>query len=138
MVFGRLRRVERMVSVAACLCLAGALPLLGWITSRSALTTDPMAYGVRGSRKVLETIDPTSIRANGYSYLIEMLYNVQRAGFTVGETPIIFADRRLGQSKISRNEILKAVYTCSRLLARRLRGSPKRLDRVNTEIVRSK
>ena len=60
-------------------------------------------------------IDPASIRANGYSYLIEMLYNVQRAGFTVGETPIIFADRRLGQSKISRNEIYRAMRTVARL-----------------------
>ncbi len=73
-------------------------------------------------RKVLETIDPNSIRANGYSYLIEMLYNVQRAGFTVGETPIIFADRRLGQSKISRNEIYRAMRTVARLGLRQLKG----------------
>lgn len=73
-------------------------------------------------RNVLETIDPGSIRANGYSYLIEMLYNVERAGFTVGETPIIFADRRLGQSKISRNEIYRAMRTVARLGLRRLKG----------------
>ncbi|MGE5603304.1 MAG: polyprenol monophosphomannose synthase [Nitrososphaerales archaeon] len=73
-------------------------------------------------RRVLETIDPASIRANGYSYLIEMLYNVERAGFTVGETPIIFADRRLGQSKISKNEIYRAMRTVARLGLRRLKG----------------
>ena len=48
---------------------------------------------------------PASIRANGYSYLIEMLY-CSAAGFTVGETPIIFADRRFGKSKISRGRDL--------------------------------
>lgn len=79
-------------------------------------------------RKVLETIDPTSIRANGYSYLIEMLYNVERAGFTVGETPIIFADRRLGQSKISRNEIYRAMRTVARLGLRRLKGKLTRCE----------
>jgi glycosyltransferase involved in cell wall biosynthesis len=73
-------------------------------------------------RRVLETIDLTSIRANGYSYLIEMLYQVQRAGFSVGETPIIFADRRLGQSKISRSEIYRAMRTVARLGLRRLKG----------------
>jgi glycosyltransferase involved in cell wall biosynthesis len=74
-------------------------------------------------RRVLETVDPASIRANGYSYLIEMLYNVQRAGFTVGETPIIFADRRLGKSKISQNEIYRAMRTVARLSLRRLKGT---------------
>ncbi len=79
-------------------------------------------------REVLETIDPASIRANGYSYLIEMLYNVERAGFTVGETPIIFADRRLGQSKISRNEIYRAMRTVARLGLRRLKGKFTRCE----------
>lgn len=74
-------------------------------------------------RRVLETIDPASIRANGYSYLIEMLYHVQRAGFSVGETPIIFADRRLGQSKISEDEIYRAMRTIARLGLRRLKGN---------------
>jgi len=73
-------------------------------------------------RRVLETVDPASIRANGYSYLIEMLYYVERAGFTVGETPIIFADRRLGQSKISEDEIYRAMRTVARLGLRRLKG----------------
>ena len=74
-------------------------------------------------RRVLETVDPASIRANGYSYLIEMLYNVQRAGFTMGETPIIFADRRLGQSKISQDEIYRAMRTVARLTLRRMKGT---------------
>lgn len=73
-------------------------------------------------RYVLETVDPASIRANGYSYLIEMLYKCQRAGFTIGEVPIIFADRRLGQSKISQNEIYRAGRTVLRLALRRFGG----------------
>lgn len=71
-------------------------------------------------RRVLEAIDPASIRANGYSYLIEMLYNVQQRRFSVGEIPIIFADRRLGESKISNHEIYRAMRTVARLSLRRL------------------
>lgn len=78
-------------------------------------------------RRVLETIGPDAIRSHGYSYLIEMLYNCERSGFSVGEVPIIFADRRLGQSKISRNEIWRAGRTVARLALRRLSGRSRRL-----------
>ena len=78
-------------------------------------------------RQVLETVDPSTIRANGYSYLIEMLYCCVRAGFTVDEVPIIFADRRLGQSKISQNEIFKAGRTVLRLALRRLKTRSRRV-----------
>src|SRR5512136_2034876 len=47
-------------------------------------------------RQVLESIDLDVIFSNGYSFLIEMLFNVQRRGFTVAEVPIQFMDRRLG------------------------------------------
>jgi glycosyltransferase involved in cell wall biosynthesis len=70
-------------------------------------------------RVVLESIDLDAIFSNGYSFLIEMLFNVQRRGFTVAEVPIQFMDRRLGASKISRNEITRAMYTVLRLGARR-------------------
>ncbi len=74
-------------------------------------------------RRVLETIRPETIRANGYSYLIEMLFRCQQAGFTIGEVPIIFTDRQLGQSKISRGEIAKAMMTVGRLLGHRVSGT---------------
>jgi glycosyltransferase involved in cell wall biosynthesis len=70
-------------------------------------------------RQVLETVDLDSIQANGYSYLIEMLYRCQRCDFTVGEVPIIFTDRQLGRSKISQDEILKAGLTVARLASQR-------------------
>ena len=65
--------------------------------------------------EVLRTVQPQSIRADGYSYLVEMLWRVEGAGFSVAETPIVFTDRRQGSSKISRNEIFKAALTVSRL-----------------------
>ncbi len=78
-------------------------------------------------RKVLETVNPASIRADGYSYLIEMLYRCERQGFRVGEVPIIFADRQLGRSKISQSEIVKAGGTVLRLAVQRLL-----MDRIKT------
>ena len=71
-------------------------------------------------REVLESIDLDAIFANGYSFLIEMLYKCQRQGWQVGEVPIIFENRRRGASKISRREIIKALETVLRLGQERL------------------
>ncbi|MDX1688782.1 MAG: polyprenol monophosphomannose synthase [Candidatus Promineifilaceae bacterium] len=73
-------------------------------------------------REVLESIPLGQIFSNGYSFLIEMLFMCQRRGWSIGEVPIIFEDRRKGKTKISRNEIFKAQYTVLRLFFRRLRG----------------
>jgi len=64
---------------------------------------------------VLQAIDPRSIQADGYSYLLEMLWRVQKAGFSIAETPIVFTDRRRGASKISQKEIFHAAGTVVRL-----------------------
>jgi len=71
-------------------------------------------------RHVLETLPLDTIFSSGYSFLVEMLFMVQQAGFSVAEVPIIFLDRTRGASKISRQEISRAVYTVLRLTARRL------------------
>jgi hypothetical protein len=66
-------------------------------------------------RQVLEGVGLDEIKADGYSFLIEMLYRVQRLGWRVGESPILFENRRQGVSKISQDEVLKAVWTVLRL-----------------------
>lgn len=66
-------------------------------------------------QEVLRSIELDHIFSNGYSFLVEMLFRCQRKGFTVGEVPIIFANRTRGQSKISQREIYKAMYTVARL-----------------------
>jgi len=71
-------------------------------------------------RQVLQAIDLDSIRSNGYSFLIEMIFYVQRRGFSIGEVPIIFEDRRRGTSKISQNEVIRALQTVERLSVRRV------------------
>ena len=66
-------------------------------------------------RRVLDTIDLGAIRSNGYSFQIELVYRALRAGFRIGEVPIIFPDRRVGQSKMSRRIVIEALVTVWRL-----------------------
>ncbi len=73
------------------------------------------------ARRVLEEVDPFAVRSSGYSFLEEMVWRVHRAGFRIGETPILFTDRRHGQSKINRKEIWRAAW---HVLGTALRGSP--------------
>lgn len=72
-------------------------------------------------REALASLPLDRIFSSGYSFLIELLYLVEARGWRVAEVPIIFQDRALGQSKISRNEVFKALYTVLRLTWRRLR-----------------
>jgi len=62
------------------------------------------------AREVLEAVDPFRVRGSGYSFLEEMAWRVHRAGFRIGEVPILFEDRRHGASKIDRSEILRAAW----------------------------
>ncbi len=60
-------------------------------------------------REVLQAIDLTKIRSDGYSFQIEMNYRCHERGFRIGEVPIIFIDRHAGTSKMSRQIVLEAV-----------------------------
>lgn len=71
-------------------------------------------------RSVLLNLNLDDIFSNGYSFLLEMAYKCQQMGCSFGETPIIFANRTKGTSKISQNEIFKAMYTVLRLALSRL------------------
>jgi len=80
------------------------------------LTAQDCTAGFRSYRRqVLEAIELDTIFSSGYSFLIEMLYRCQKKRFTVGEVPIVFVNRLRGASKISRLEIVKALYTVLRL-----------------------
>jgi glycosyltransferase involved in cell wall biosynthesis len=74
-------------------------------------------------REVLASIPLDEIFSSGYSFLIEMLYKVQRGGWRVGEVPIIFENRQQGVSKISKTEVFKALYTVVRLSWTRVSGA---------------
>ncbi len=75
-------------------------------------------------RQVLEDVGLDTVKADGYSFLVEMLYHVQRRGWRVGETPIIFENRQQGVSKISQGEIFHAIATVLRMGWNRLTRRP--------------
>ena len=60
-------------------------------------------------RDVLEAMDLSEVRSEGYSFQIEMTWRAIGRGFTVREVPIVFEDRRAGKSKMSRQIFLEAV-----------------------------
>jgi len=66
-------------------------------------------------REVLETIDLESIDSTGYAFQIEMTYRALSKGFVVKELPIVFEDRRVGQSKMSRAIFLEAIIVVWKL-----------------------
>ena len=66
-------------------------------------------------REVLAAIDLDAVRSNGYSFQIEMTYRAVRKNFSVAEVPIIFVDRRAGQSKMSSKIFAEAMGMVWRL-----------------------
>ena len=66
-------------------------------------------------REVLERIDLGAVHSKGYAFQIETTYRALRAGFTVVEVPITFRDRTHGQSKMSWNIAVEAMWLVPRL-----------------------
>ncbi len=60
-------------------------------------------------REVLEAVDLPTVECSGYAFQIELTWRALRKGFRVVEVPIVFSDRRVGQSKMSRRIVLEAV-----------------------------
>lgn len=61
-------------------------------------------------RKVLEAIDFSKVRSNGYSFQIEMSFRAWKKGLRLKEIPIVFIDRREGTSKMSKKIVREAVW----------------------------
>lgn len=61
-------------------------------------------------RKVLQTIDLDKIRFKGYAFQIEMKFTAWKCGFKIVEVPIIFTDRKQGQSKMSGGIFNEAIF----------------------------
>lgn len=61
-------------------------------------------------REVLDALDLETVTSTGYSFQIELTYRTIRAGFRVDEMPIVFVDRRVGQSKMSRAIFAEALW----------------------------
>ncbi len=66
-------------------------------------------------RQVLEAIELDRVESNGYAFQIEMSFRAWKKGFRLGEIPIMFVDRDLGESKMSKKIVREAVWRVWRL-----------------------
>jgi dolichol-phosphate mannosyltransferase len=69
-------------------------------------------------REALARMPIADMVSDGYSFLVEMLYEARRRGLRVGEVPIIFIERRQGQSKLSGNVLIESLIMPWRLVLR--------------------
>jgi dolichol-phosphate mannosyltransferase len=61
-------------------------------------------------RGVLEAIDLDQIRSNGYAFQIETSFKAWKKGFRIKEIPIVFLDREIGDSKMSKRIVYEAFF----------------------------
>jgi dolichol-phosphate mannosyltransferase len=66
-------------------------------------------------REVLEAVDLDAVRSKGYAFQVELTYRALQKGFRVVEVPIVFRDRRVGSSKMSRAIVAEAIWQVPRL-----------------------
>jgi dolichol-phosphate mannosyltransferase len=66
-------------------------------------------------RQVLESIDLSRVKSDGYGFQIEINFKAWRKGFRIREIPILFVDRRAGESKMSRRIVWEAAWMVWRL-----------------------
>ncbi|MBH50230.1 MAG: dolichyl-phosphate beta-D-mannosyltransferase [Candidatus Marinimicrobia bacterium] len=76
-------------------------------------------------KQVLNSIKLDTIRSQGYSFQIEMNYRAWKNGFKYKEHPIIFMDRTIGESKMSKLIVWEAIFMVWRLRFSNLFGKIK-------------
>ncbi len=76
-------------------------------------------------RELLEAIDLDTIQSHGYAFQVELTYRAAQHGFRIVEVPIVFHDRKVGSSKMSREIVAEAIWRVP-LLRFSNGGPPKR------------
>jgi len=125
-----LKAVEGADLVLGSRYLAGRVTVVNWPMGRLLLSYFANVYarwitGLRiwdltggfkcFRRRVLEAIDLSQVRSNGYAFQIEMSVRAWRKKFRIAEVPIVFVDRTVGQSKMHGGIIREAVWMVPRL-----------------------
>lgn len=70
-------------------------------------------------RDALARLDMDRVFSDGYAFLVEMLYLAHRFGLRITEVPIIYVERRAGQSKMSKTVMFESAFTPWRLIVQR-------------------
>ena len=83
---------------------------------------DTTAGFVCYKREVLESIRLDKIQFVGYAFQIEMKFKAWKRGFNLKEVSVIFTDRTLGESKMSKTIITEAIFG---IIMMRFKGLPK-------------
>ncbi|MEC9274153.1 MAG: polyprenol monophosphomannose synthase [Candidatus Neomarinimicrobiota bacterium] len=73
-------------------------------------------------RKVIDSIDINGVKSQGYSFQIEMNWRAWQKKFSIFEHPIIFADRTIGESKMSKKIMFEAIIVIWRMRIWKLFG----------------
>lgn len=74
-------------------------------------------------RDALARLPLDSMVSNGYAFIVEMLFEASRRGCRIGEVPIIFIERRQGQSKVSGKVLAESLIVPWRLVFRARSGA---------------
>ncbi len=94
-----------------------------YIRSVTRLSPSDCTSGFRcWRRQALAGLPLGAMVSDGYAFLVEMLFEAARNGCRIGEVPIIFVERRQGQSKVSRAVLIESLITPWRL---RFRVGPR-------------
>ena len=133
-----LRAVEDADLVLGSRYQQGRVTVVNWPIARLILSycANIYARGVTGlpvwdatggfkcfRRSVLEAIDLSRVRSNGYAFQIEMSFRAWKRNFRISEIPIVFVDRTEGTSKMSGSIVREAVWMVWRLRWWALRGT---------------
>lgn len=90
-----------------------------YIRMVTGLTPTDCTSGFRmWRREALARLPLDDVRANGYAFLTETLYEAGRLGCRIGESPIVFVERLEGYSKVSQRVLAESLITPWRLIAR--------------------
>lgn len=126
--------------IASCDLVVGSrylhgITVVNWPLSRLILSVGANIYAKRVTglpikdctggfkcfrREVLEAMPLDRIKSDGYSFQIEMNYHVWKRGYRIREIPIMFVDRQVGVSKMSRRIIWEAAWMVWALRLKRI------------------
>ena len=91
-----------------------------YIRTVTSLTPRDCTSGYRcWRRESLARLPLKAMVSDGYAFLVEMLFEASRRGCRIGEVPIIFVERRQGQSKVSSSVLIESLITPWRLVFRK-------------------
>ena len=125
-----LRTVESADLVLGSRYRAGKVTVVNWPIARLLLSyfanvyarfvTGLPVWDATGGFKcfrasVLQAIDLSKVKSNGYAFQIEMSFRAWKRGFRIVEIPIVFVDRTEGTSKMSKSIVREAIWMVWRL-----------------------